>query len=215
MADVTCSDGTTLGVLPVPVLDRHDVAYEVTLRLTRDGADFGAVGERCGYFLAATAARLAEALAADSPVASRWPDPADRFPASSLEGGLYAWLDDEGLEADTTWLRMQRYLPRDRDLFCFRTRDPDDLASAGELRCSLIAERTWVAGDALAGGGGRWRLAQRAVLDAWGDGGAGVRAILTATSLAAFLRDLLGEAAEYGCRYDAVQASGLLRRPAG
>jgi hypothetical protein len=215
MADVTCIDGTTLGVLPVPVVDRHDVAYEVTLRLTRDGVDFGAVGERCGYFLAAAAARLAEALADESPVASHWPDPADRFPASSLEGGLRAWLADEGLDADATWLRMQRYLPRDRDLFSFHTRDPDDLASAGELRCSLMTERTWVAGEALAGGGGRWRLAQRALLDAWGDGGAGARAILPATALADFLRGFLAEAAALGCRYDAVQPTGLLRRPAG
>jgi hypothetical protein len=215
MADVTCVDGSTLGVLPVPVVDRHDVAYEITLRLTRDGVDFGAVGERCGYFLAATAARLTEALADDSPVAARWPDPADRFPGSSLEGGLRAWLADEGLDADATWLRLQRYLPRDRDLFSFRTRDPDDLASAGELRCSLMTERTWVAGAALAGGGGRWRLAQRALLDAWGDGGAGVRAILSATALAELLRAVLAEAAALGCRYDAVDASGLLPRPAG
>lgn len=215
MADVTCVDGSTLSVLPVPVVDRHDVAYELTLRLTRDGVEFGAVGERCGYFLAAAAARLAEALADDSPVASRWPDRADRFPMSSLEGGLREWLADEGLDPDSTWLRLQRYLPRDRDLFCFRTRDPDDLASAGELRCAIVTERTWVAGEALAGGGGRWRLAQRAVLDAWGDGGGGVRAILSATALADFLREFLAEAAALGCRYDAVQASGLLRRPAG
>ena len=215
MAHVTCVDGSTLGVVPVPVVDRHDVAYEVTLRLTRDGADFGAVGERCGYFIAAAAARLAEALADDSPVAARWPDPADRFPASSLEGGLQTWLADEGLDADATWLRMQRYLPRDRDLFSFRTRDPDDLASAGELRCSLVTERTWVGGAAVAGGGGRWRLAQRAVIDAWGDGGVGVRALLPAPALADFLRALLAAAAELGCRYDAVAAAGLLRRPAG
>lgn len=214
MAELTCVDGATLGVLPVPVLDRDQVPYEVTLRLTLDGADFGAVGERCGYFLATTAARLDEAIAESSEPAARWPDPADRFPSSSLEAGLRAWLADEGLAADQTWSVLQRYLPRDRDLFAFRTRDPDDLASAGELRCSLVTERTWVAPER-AGAGGRWRLKQRAVVDAWGDSGTGVRAIVTATELAGFLRAVLADAAALGCRYDAVQPSGLLRRPAG
>jgi hypothetical protein len=215
MAHVTCIDGAALGVHPVPVLDRHGAPYEITLGLTVDGAEFGAVGERCGYFLAAAAARLAEAGADDSEVARRWPDPADRFPASSIEGGVRAWLADEDRDGDTAWSALQRYLPRDRDLFSFRTRDPDDLATAGELRCALVTERTWVAGTGPAGGGGRWRLTQRSVLDAWGDAGAGVRAILTATELADFLARLLAEAAELGCRYDAVEAGGLLRRPAG
>ncbi|MEV4258000.1 hypothetical protein AB0J52_32970, partial [Spirillospora sp. NPDC049652] len=45
---------------------------------------------------------------------------------------------------------------------------------------------------------GRWRLARRAVLEAWGAGGRGVRAVLTAGQLAEFLADLLAEADRLG-----------------
>ncbi|HVF20077.1 MAG TPA: hypothetical protein VNA14_07535 [Mycobacteriales bacterium] len=215
MADVRCVDGSTLGVHPEPVVDRHGIPYELTLRLTRDGAPFGAVGERCGWFLASTAARLAEAAADSAPAAARWPSSDDRFPMSSVEGGLRAWAVDQGLDADATWTALERYLPRDRDLFAFRHRDPDDLASAGELRCSMQTERSWINGAGVAGGGGRWRLACRAVLDAWGDAGVGVRAVLSAPELAAFLRALLDEAAVLGCEYDAIVDDVVVRRPAG
>ena len=216
MAEVRCVDGATLGVHPDPVVDRDGVPYELTLRLTRDGRPFGSVGERCGWFLASTAARLAAEMADDSPSATLWSSPDDRFPTSSLEGGLRAWAVDAGRDADATWSELERYLPRDRDLFAFRHRDPDDLASAGELRCSVQTERSWVGGDGFAGAGGHWRIACRAVLDAWGDGGAGVRAVLTAGELAAFLTALLEEAAALGCVYDTEQEDDVVvRRPAG
>jgi hypothetical protein len=51
-------DGSVLEIRPVPVRARDDVAYEVTLQLLRDGALFGQVGERCGWFLTTAAARL-------------------------------------------------------------------------------------------------------------------------------------------------------------
>ena len=216
MAEVRCVDGSTLGVHPEPVVDRDGVPYEFTLRLTRHGEPFGAVGERCGWFLASTAARLRAAIGEASPEAARWASADDRFPLSSLEGGLRAWAADQSLDVDGTWSALERYLPRDRDLFAFRHRDPDDLASAGELRCSVHTERSWQPGDGEAGAGGRWRIACRAVLDAWGDGGSGVRAVLTAPQLAAFLDDLLAEAAELGCTYDDGVADDLVvRRPAG
>src|SRR5271165_3315246 len=42
-----------------------------------------------------------------------------------------------------------------------------------------------------AGGHGRWQLTRRAVIEAWGDGGVGVRAVLTSAELVAFLDTVL------------------------
>jgi len=215
MATLTCVDASTLDVQPVMVVDRDAVPYELTLRMTRDGAPFGAVGERCGFFLAATVGRLRAAADETIDRQPRWADEDDRFPASSAEGGVRAWAADSGLDADQTWAALQRYLPRERDLFAFRTRDPDDLATIGELRCSVRTQRTWEAGEGVAGGGGQWRLARRAVVEAWGDEGAGVRAVVGAVDLRRWVTALLDEAAAMGCSYDAVEPSGLLRRPAG
>ena len=197
MAEVTCVDGSRLGVHPVPVVDRDGVPYELTLRLTRDSADFATVGERCGYFLAATAARLTRARAGDA----AWPDIDDRFPASSVEGGIRAWASDEHLDPATTWAGLQRYLPRERDLFVFRHRDPDDAGGVGELRCAVRTQKAWVGGTGTAGGGGRWRLARRAVL--------------TSGALAEFVAQFLAEAAVLGCAYDIADTGDLMRRPAG
>lgn len=217
MADLRCGDGSLLGVHPEPVADRDGAAYEITLRLTRNSVPFGAVGERCGYFLASTAGRLAAARFDGSPVAARWPDLDDRFPASSLEAGLRAWAADAELDPDEAWETVARYLPRDRDLFAFRSRDPDDIASSGELRCSLHGLRSWLPGGGEAGAGGRWRLSQRAVLDAWGPAGGGVRSVLTSGELAAFLADLLADCAAVGAVYaggeDGVGQGRIASRP--
>ena len=192
MAEVRCVDGSVLGVHPVPVLDRDGTPYELTLRLTCNGAEFGAVGERCGYFLAAARARLAAAAA---------------FPQSTVEGGVRAWAADAARDPDEAWTALERYLPRDRELFAFRRRDPDDLKSAGELRCVVQTQRAWEDGS--------WRIEDKAVLDAWGDAGHGIRAVLTARELGGFLEDFLAEAAALGMTYDLADDGGVLRRPAG
>lgn len=196
MAAVTCVDGTVLTVLPVPVLDRDGVPYEVTLRLERDGQPFGEVGERCGYFLASTAARLRAAREAGG-----------EFPDSSLEAGLRAWAADRGLAPDATWAELQRYLPRDRELFCFRARDPDDLSTVGELRATLREERHWTEQG--------WTLRCLACLEAWGVGGVGVRALLDSEDLLGFLAALVQEFAEAGAAYEADEDAAGLRRPVG
>lgn len=196
MAVLACVDGSVLGVLPVPVLDRHGVPYEVTLRMTRDGLAFGEVGERCGYFLASTAARLRAAQEAG-----------DDFPVSSLEGGLRAWAHDVGEEPDATWEQVQRYLPRDRELFCFRSRDPDDLALAGELRATLHVERQWTETG--------WTLRCLAVMEAWGDAGQGVRALCDSPQLLAFLESLVQDFAQVGAAYEPHEDAAGLRRPVG
>ncbi|MCB0916663.1 MAG: hypothetical protein KDC23_13325 [Actinobacteria bacterium] len=204
MADLTCVDGSTLSVLPEAVLDRDDVAYEMTLRLVRDSEPFGVVGERCGFFLATLAGRLAGAIAGGGPLADGGTGtavnaPEDRFPPSSMEAGVRAWAHDEGRPADAAWATFTRYLPRERSLFSFRRRDPDDPARSAELRCSLRTSKSWVATDER--GLGRWVLRERAVLDAWGDGGQGVRAMLTAPELLEFLQVLLAQADAIGIAY--------------
>ena len=203
MAEVRCVDGSVLSVLPVPVLDRTGSPYEVTLRLLRDGAPFGEVGERCGFFLAQTAARLRAARDADP----------EGFPHSGLEAGLRAWAADRGLDGDAAWSAFERYLPRDRELFAFRSRDPDDLTQAGELRVGLHTQRSWVSSDGP--GRGRWLVQARAVLDAWGAHGVGVRAVLDAGQLLALLDDLVAACAGVGAAYDGDAAVPGLRRPVG
>jgi hypothetical protein len=70
--------------------------------------------------------------------------------------------------------------------------------------------KTWVEQD----GRGRWRLAQRAVVEAWGDAGIGVRAVLTSGELAAFLQSFVDATSGVGAAYDGDDGSRL-RRPAG
>ncbi|GAA1569824.1 hypothetical protein GCM10009678_60690 [Actinomadura kijaniata] len=191
MGWIRCLDGTSLGVLPVPSRDRGGTPFEVTLELRRDGDPFGAVGERCGYFLAALAEQVAAARSDGSPQAARWPDPDDRFPEPAGAG-------------------------REPELFAFRYRDRGDVASTGELRCALRTSSMWVGPrDPRRAVEGRWRLARRAVLDAWGAGGHGVRAVLTSAALARFLDDLLVEAERAGVGYRAVHRGSSPGRSPG
>ena len=202
MAELRCVDGFALSVLPVPCLDRDGVPYEVTRRLERDGAAVGEVGEGFGFFLATTAARPQSAREAGA-----------EYPPGGLEAGLRACAADRGLDAEDAWTGFDRYLPRDRELFCFRARDPDDLTAAGELRVVLRHERTWQRPDD--SGRGRWQLRTRAVVEAWGSGGSGVRALVDSAGLLAFLEQLLRECAEVGASYDGVDEVAGLRRPVG
>jgi hypothetical protein len=160
-----------LAVVPVASLDTGGTPYEVTLELRRDGDSFGAVGERCGYFLAELAERVRAARAEDSP---QWPDPDDRFPEPVGNS-------------------------RDPELFSFRYRDRADVASTGELRCALRTSSIWLGGQG--SNKGRWRVARRAVIEAWGAGGRGVRAMLTSGELVGFLDGLLAEAERAGASY--------------
>jgi hypothetical protein len=183
VAEVTCADGSVLGLRPVPVRARDDVAYEVTLELLRDGAPFGQVGERCGWFLASAAARVRAALTGGGP------------PTTAVEAGVRRWAARTGADPERTWTELDRYLPRDRELLALRSRDPDDVAVTGELRVEVRRERTWVRGD---DDRGRWELAETAVLDAWGDGGVGVRALLSCAELLDLLEALIAEVARVG-----------------
>jgi hypothetical protein len=181
-----CLDGAVLEITAEPVCDRDGVPYEATLALRVDGRPAGRVGERCLDALADALARLTSAAHPGSPAARRWPDPLDRFPPTTLEEGLRRYAETAGLDPDLAWRTARPLLPRDGELFAFRHRDPDDPEGRAELRCQLRVDARWV--------DGRWRLSQRAVLDAWGDDGRAVRASLTAVALAELLRTLLTEA---------------------
>lgn len=189
MATVQCVDGSQLSALPVPVLARDGVPYEVTLRLERDGHAFGEVGERCGWFVAVALEQLRAARALDD----------EGFPLSSVETAVRTWATGVALDADRTWDELARHLPRDRELFAFRARDPDDLRVVGELRVALQVERTWI--------DGAWDLRCLAVLEAWGAGGDGVRAVLTSAQLQEFLEQLVADFAAVGAAYDPKDAA--------
>ena len=179
-------------MITVPARDRGGTPYEVTLELRHDGRSFGAVGERCGYFLATLARRVADARVDGSPEARAWPDEADRFPDPPLQAALDA-RGEHGLA------------PREPELFAFRHRERADMAGVGELRCTLRTSCTWLSSPD--GHGGEWRRVRRAVVEAWGANGNGVRAVLTSAELADFLVALVFEARLVGADYRDVLTS--------
>ena len=177
MAEVVCVDGSVLALLPVAKLDRSGAAYEVTLRLLRDGEPFGEVGECSGWRLSRTAEQLRAVQAADGP---------DAFPPAAYDA-----VRDHGLVEDGHRTLLRRLLPRDRELLCLRARDPDDGDPSGELRLWVREDRSWHAGRD--GAPGRWSLQTRAVLDAWGSQGTGLRALLDGPALLRLLDRLVEE----------------------
>lgn len=193
MGALRCVDGSTLLVIPVPSHDRGGTPYEITLEPQRDGAPFGSVGERCGHVLAALSRLLAAARCDGSPQATAWPDCDDRFPDPPL---------DRALRATGCGHDLGPYLPKERELFAFRYRDRGDLASTGELRCSLRTSCCWITPQGRADKGvGQWRIARRAVLEACGASGRGLRAVLTSGDLPGFLGEPLHEAERAGASY--------------
>ena len=178
MAEVVCVDGSVLALLPVARVDRSGAAYEVTLRLLRDGAPFGEVGECSGWRLSRTADQLRVLQSASGP---------DAFPPAA-----YDTVVDQGLVGDGDRAVLRRLLPRDRELLCLRARDPDDGDASGELRLWVREDRTWH--DGRDGAAGRWSLHARAVLDAWGSTGTGLRALLDGPALLRLLDRLVEEA---------------------
>ncbi|MEV5710029.1 hypothetical protein [Actinoallomurus sp. NPDC052274] len=194
MGELRCVDGSRLEVIMVPVRDRAGTPYEVTLELQRDGRPFGVVGERCGYLLATLARRVADARVDGSPVARAWPDAADRFPEPP---------------AATDAVEGHRPVSREPELFAFRRRDRGETPGTGELRCTLRTTCTWLSGPDHRGG--EWRLSRRAVVEAWGPDGQGVRAVLTSAELADLLAALVVEARLVGADYRDVVTSSPVR----
>lgn len=163
-----------LRVIAVAARDRTGEPYEITLDLWRDRRPFASVGERCGFRLAQFAARVTAARA-DPAQAAAWPDPDDRFPEPDLRAG-------EG------------FRPREREYFSLRSRERADLPGSGELRCVLRDSAQWRGGRlAAAPRPGGWCLTRRAIIEAWGMDGTGVRAVLTSAELVSFLDTVLRE----------------------
>ncbi|HTS98014.1 MAG TPA: hypothetical protein VMI33_15495 [Streptosporangiaceae bacterium] len=173
MGELRCVDGSVLTVVAVACRDRTGRPYEITLDLRRGRRPFASVGERCGFRLAQLAAGVTEARA-DPAQALAWPDPDDRFPGPGPPG--------EG------------FRPGEREYFSLRAREPGDLPGRGELRCVLRDSAEWRGGEPQgAGRAGGWCLTRRAVIEAWGTDGTGLRAVLTSAELVTFLDTVLKE----------------------
>lgn len=178
VTEVECVDGSVLGLLPVAKLDRSGAAYEATLRLLRDGEPFGDVGECSGWWLSRTAESLRAVQRSGGP---------DAFPSAGYDAAL-----DRGLVGAGDRAVLRSLLPRDRELLCLRARDPDDGDPSGELRLWVREDRTWH--GARDGTRGRWSVRSRAVLDAWGSEGTGLRALLDGPALLRLLDRLVEQA---------------------
>jgi hypothetical protein len=213
MGELRCVDGSVLSVEAVTCRDKVGRPYEITLNLARDSIPFAAVGQRCGYQLSRLAERVSAARL-DPAQAAAWPDPDDRFPAprpadhiSVADGqtrghaaGAQAGPARAGRGSSA---RRADYLPGDHEYFALRSRDRDDPPGPGELRCVLRSSAVWL-GDCAGVGHhhrttprvtsadhGGWRLTRRAVIEAWGSDGVGVRAVLTSAELVAFLNTVV------------------------
>jgi hypothetical protein len=174
MGQLRCVDGSILTVTAVACNDRRGKPYEITLDLRRGRKAFASVGERCGFRLAELAASVAAARQ-DLAQAAVWPDPADRFPEPGQAGS-------PGLSVGA------EFRPGEREYFSLRSREPSDLPGSGEFRCVLRDSAEWL-GDLRRG----WCLTRRAVIEAWGSDGIGVRAVLTSAELVTFLDTVLRE----------------------
>ena len=181
MVQLRCVDGSVLTVVAVAVRDRAGQPYEITLDLWRGRQRFASVGEPCGFRLARLADRVSAARQ-DPAQTAAWPDPADRFPEPEVPAGEESRPGDE------------RFRPREREYFTLRSRDRADRPGSGELRCVLRDSAQWRGGrfPAAARPGG-WSLTRRAIIEAWGTDGTGLRAVLTSAELVSFLDTVLRE----------------------
>jgi hypothetical protein len=181
VAEVTCVDGSVLTLVPVPVTDRTGTAYEVTLRLLRDGVPFGDVGECCGWRLARTADQLRD-LQELGPGSGRTPSRRGPTTPSSTT----AW-------SGTATGRSCGVCCPATGSCCACARGTPTTATP-RASCACGCARTAPGTRAAALSAGRWSLRTRAVLDAWGSGGTGVRALFDGRSLLELLDRLLDEA---------------------
>jgi hypothetical protein len=181
MGELRCVDGSVLTVVPVACRDRTGTPYEITLDLRRGRKPFASVGERCGFRLSQLAASVTAARE-DPGQATAWPDPDDRFPEPGRPPG-----DGAG----------EAFRPGEREYFSLRSRERSDPPGSGEFRCVLRDSAQWLDGHGAGGPGGPagWRLTRRAVIEAWGADGIGVRAVLTSAELMTFLDTVLTEPA--------------------
>jgi hypothetical protein len=180
--------------------DRLGMPYEITLNLRRGRKPFASIGERCGFRLSQLAASVTAARE-DPAQAVAWPNPDDRFPEPGPPGS-----------PGRVW--GPEFRPGEREYFSLRSRERSDLPGSGEFRCVLRDSAVWLdehrpsrgrahpgavsPGPSAAvkpgsGQPGSWSLTRRAVIEAWGADGIGVRAVLTSAELVTFLDTVLTE----------------------
>ena len=232
MGALRCVDGSVLSVRAVACRDSAGQPYEITLSLARNSVPFAAVGQRCGYRFSELAERVSAARL-DPEQAVAWPDPDDRFPGacSGPEAGCLP-CDHEYF---TLRSRDRSDLPGTGELRCVLRSTAvwqGECMGTGHRREAVAHPRHLhhgAAGSAVPGqriwparrpaaGPGRWHLTRRAVIEAWGDDGVGVRAVLTSAELVAFLDAVLREpedaesagagAATGSCQADGTPAAG-------
>src|ERR1017187_1599400 len=223
MGELRCVDGSLLGVAAIPCHDQAGRPYEVTLRLVLDRQPFAIVGQRCGHQLAALAARVQAAredpgqaclwpdpddrvpvpadsgrLAGGNPARAVQPaGPPDTSPSTSVGGGTQhpSARSAGAQDAPGVLPGLASFQPGEREYFTLRSRDRGDLPGGGEVRCLLRSSAHWHSGSRTpdSNSPGYWKLSRRAVLEAWGDSGTGVRAVLTSAELVTFLDTVLSE----------------------
>jgi hypothetical protein len=229
--------GSVLSVEPVSCRDSAGQPYEITLNLTRDSVPFAAVGQRCGYELARLAERV-NAARTDPVQAAAWPDPDDRFPVPGIADEADASADLPQPPRGSALFAGGGgggYTPGDHEYFALRSRDRGDPPGSGELRCVLRSSAIWLGectGVGLrtlhqrvaqrsavrppASGHGSWQLTRRAVIEAWGSGGLGVRAVLTSAELMAFLDTVVTGLAAIAATDDpSAREAPAVHQPAG
>jgi hypothetical protein len=180
--------------------DRVGMPYEISLDLRRGRKPFASIGGPCGFRLSQLAASVTAAR--DDPAqAVAWPDPDDRFPEPGQPGSpARVWSPE--------------FRPGEREYFSLRSRERSDLPGSGEFRCVLRDSAVWLDQRWPSGGRGHagavtprypgavtpgsgqprgWSLTRRAVIEAWGADGIGVRAVLTSAELVTFLDTVLRE----------------------
>jgi hypothetical protein len=205
MGVLRCVDGSVLSVQAVACRDSAGQPYEITLRLARDSVPFAAVGQRCGYQFSELAERVSAARL-DPEQAAAWPDPDDRFPGACGGPGTGRLPCDH--EYFTLRSRDRGDLPGTGELRCvlrstavwhgectgtgYRREASSHLQQPHHGPYAMPWQRIWHARRP-AGGPGRWHLTRRAFIEAWGDDGIGVRAVLTSAELVAFLDTVLRE----------------------
>ncbi|HEX9032017.1 MAG TPA: hypothetical protein VF834_09240, partial [Streptosporangiaceae bacterium] len=196
MGELRCVDGSLLEVAAVPCHDRAGRPYDVTLRLVRDRQPFAVVGQRCRHQLATLAARVQSARE-DPEQVSCWPDPDDRFPSAGFaqSSARPPQAGSDTRRGSHSLPGLAWFQPGEHEYFTLRSRDRGDLPGTGEVRCVLRSTARWHCEPGTRGGpaSGYWQLSRRAVLEAWGDSGTGVRAVLTSAELVTFLDTVLRE----------------------
>jgi hypothetical protein len=201
-----------LTVTALACRDRLGMPYEITLDLRRGSKPFASIGERCGFRLSQLAASVTAARE-DPEQAAAWPDPDDRFPEPGPPGSPGRFSRHE-------------FQPGEREYFSLKSRERSDLPGTGEFRCVLRDSAVWL-GERWPSGGrghpgavkpgagqpGGWSLTRRAVVEAWGADGIGLRAVLTSAELVTFLDTVLREPG--GAAVAASSSAGVQAMTAG